>query len=309
MDLRQLGAMVAVADHSSFSAAARALHTVQSNVSTHVANLERELSVTLVDRRSGRLTEEGEAVVGRARRIQRELEALVSDMAALRDEVSGKVRIGVIGTTARWLVPRLLQTMGDGYPAVDVTVVDATTTLLLPQVASGQIDLAVLALPTDDPEVDTVVLFEEDLVLVAPDDHPLAGRSSIELRDLDGHELLLEPPGTAFRDDLDTQARAAGIELRVKAEVDGMRLVASLAFGGFGAAVLPASAAPRWLTGRWRVVPIKGVTGRTVGLARRRRALPSAATRALIRLLHEIVTGEAAEQPGICPAGAVRSVG
>lgn len=302
MDLRQLGAMIAVADHSSFSAAARALHTVQSNVSTHVANLERELAVLLVDRQSGRLTEEGEAVVGRARRIQRELEALLSDVAALRNEVSGQVRLGVIGTTARWLVPRLLEAMAVRVPGVTVIVVDATTTLLLPQVVSGRLDLAVLALPTDDPDIETVLLFEEDLVLVAPDDHPLSRHESLTLADLAGYELLLEPRGTAFRDDLDAQARAAGVELRTKAEVDGMRLVASLAFEGFGPAVLPASAAPRWLTGSWRVVPIAGVTGRSVGLARRRRGLPSAATRALTSVLNETVAGEAAEQPGIRPA-------
>ena len=79
----------------SFSAAARALHTVQSNVSTHVARLERELGVTLVDRAGGVLTEEGEAVVRRARRIQAELDALGADVAALRDEVTGTVRLGV----------------------------------------------------------------------------------------------------------------------------------------------------------------------------------------------------------------------
>ncbi|HET7721324.1 MAG TPA: LysR family transcriptional regulator, partial [Acidimicrobiales bacterium] len=73
MDLRQLAALVAVAETGTFSAAAEALHTVQSNVSTHVARLERELGVTLVDRAAGRLTEEGELVVARARRIQGEL--------------------------------------------------------------------------------------------------------------------------------------------------------------------------------------------------------------------------------------------
>src|SRR5437588_8544553 len=98
MDLRQLGALVAVADHRSFSAAARALHTVQSNISTHVARLERELGVTLVDRTTGTLTPEGQAVVDRARRIQVELEALVADVAAVHSEVEGVARIGVIGT-------------------------------------------------------------------------------------------------------------------------------------------------------------------------------------------------------------------
>src|ERR1700730_15572458 len=109
MDLRQLNALVAVADHGGVSAAADALHTVQSNVSSHVARLERELGVILVDRQAGRLTEEGTLVVARARRINGELDGVSADLAALRDEIVGVVRLGMIGTTARWLVPRLLR--------------------------------------------------------------------------------------------------------------------------------------------------------------------------------------------------------
>ena len=69
MDLRQLHALLAVAEHRSFSAAARALHTVQSNVSTHVARLEQEVGATLIERSRGDLTHEGEVVAARARRI------------------------------------------------------------------------------------------------------------------------------------------------------------------------------------------------------------------------------------------------
>ena len=116
MDLRQLTVLVAVAEAGSFSAAARAMHTVQSNVSTHVARLERELGVALVDRGSGVLTEEGEAVVSRARHIHAELDAIVADVAALRDEVTGTVRLGCIGTSARWLVPLVLEAVDAPAP-------------------------------------------------------------------------------------------------------------------------------------------------------------------------------------------------
>src|SRR5580700_7411097 len=102
-DLRQLNALVAVADHGGFSAAADALHTVQSNVSSHVARLEAELGVTLVDRQAGRLTDEGAVVVARARRLNSELEGVVADLAALRHEIVGPARLGMIGTTSRWL--------------------------------------------------------------------------------------------------------------------------------------------------------------------------------------------------------------
>jgi LysR family hydrogen peroxide-inducible transcriptional activator len=301
MDLRQLNALVAVAEYRSFSAAARALHTVQSNISTHVARLERELGVTLIDRATTTLTEEGEVVVRRATRVQRELEALVADVAAVHDEISGVARIGVIGTTARWLVPPLFEAMAARYPKVRVVVVDATTTSLLPQVHDGHLDLAVLALPIRDPDVEAEPLFEEDLLLIAPTDHPLADRDRVTLEELAEHDLLLEPPGTAFRDDLDMQAAERGVTLQTKAEVDGMRLVASLAFEGFGAAVLPASAAPRWLTGDWKVVPIDGLRGRSVGLVRRHRGMPSSPARALTEVIRNVVRDEAVHQPGIHP--------
>jgi LysR family hydrogen peroxide-inducible transcriptional activator len=299
MDLRQLAALVAVADHRSFSAAARALHTVQSNVSTHVARLERELGVTLVDRASGTLTEEGVAVVGRARRIHAELDALVADVASVNSEVSGTVRIGVIGTTARWLVPPLLEAMSERYPRVHVVLVDATTTSLLPQVHAGLLDLADVALPIQDPDLESEPLFDEDLIVIAPSTHPLAEKEQVSLGELAEHELLLEPTGTAFRDDLDRQAEAAGLKLRPRAEVDGMRLLASLAFEGFGAAVLPASAAPRWIAGGWHLVRVDGLTGRSVGLVRRRRGLPSAPARAITEVIRSVVTEEAVQQMGI----------
>jgi len=301
MDLRQLNAIVAVADHGSFSAAARALHTVQSNVSTHIARLEQELSATLVDRGTGTLTEAGEVAVARARRLQAELEALAADVASLNAEVTGDVRIGVIGTTARWLVPKLVDEMRAQHPQVHMIVVDATTTSLLPQLETGYLDLAVVNLPIDDPDIHTDELFDEDRVLVAPIGHPLHDRDQITLADLDGEPLLLEPQGTNFRDLLDSQAADAGVKLTAQAEVDGMRLLASLAFQGFGAALLPASAAPGWVGGDWRKIPVKGVAGRSVGIARRRKGMLSAPARALRDIVVEIVATSAAEQTGIHP--------
>src|SRR5215208_3676729 len=127
MDLRQLAALVAVADTGTFSAAADLLHTVQSNVSTHVARLERELGVTLVDRAGGRLTPEGELVVSRARRVQAELDALAADVASVGEEVRGDARLGAIGTTARWLAPLVLSRLHRLHPAVRTILVEGPT--------------------------------------------------------------------------------------------------------------------------------------------------------------------------------------
>lgn len=299
MDLRQLSALLAVAEHGSFSAAARAIHTVQSNVSTHIARLERELGVVLVDRSSGGLTEEGEAAVARARRIRGELDALVSDVAALRDEVVGHVRVGMIGSIGRWLVPSLLSGMQERHPGVAMVIVDATTTSLLPQLLEGSLDLAVVNLPVADPEIGVEPLFEEERILVVPTDHPLAARDEVPLAELAEHRLVLEPRGTAFRDELDRAATEAGVELRTLAEVDGMTLVASLAFRGFGPAILPTTATLDEPPGPWVTVPVPQLRHRDVGLARRRSGRLAAPARALRALLHELVAEEAPLHPGV----------
>src|SRR5499426_1296218 len=147
MDLRQLTALTAVAEAGSFSAAARRLHTVQSNVSTHVARLERELGAALVDRSTGNLTEEGEVVVERARRIQHELDALRADIDSMLHQVAGDVRLGCIGSVSRWMAPRLLDLMAERHPLVHLVIVDATTTSLVPQVVADSLDLAVINVP------------------------------------------------------------------------------------------------------------------------------------------------------------------
>ncbi len=301
MDLRQLAALVAVAEAGTFSAAASRLHTVQSNVSAHVARLERELGATLVDRAGGRLTGEGEAVVARARRIQAELDALVADVSSVRDEVAGNVRLGVIGTTGRWLLPPLLDAVASRYPRVQVAVLEGNTTSLVPQLVAGAVDLAVVNLPIDDPDTTVEVLFEEDLLLVAPAAHVLAGRRELTLDELAEHRLLLPPPGTSIRVELDRAAAAAGLSLQAQAELDGLRLIASLAFEGYGAAVLPATAVPNRADGAWRSVAITGVGRRRVGMARRRRGLPSAPARALHDAIGDVVDSQVTAQAGVHP--------
>ena len=210
MELRHLQALTAVSDHGTFSAAAEHLNTVQSNISAHVARLERELGAPLFDRADGRLTEEGTVVVARARRILSELDALVSDVAACKDEVAGTVRVGMIGTTARWLVPRLMDMASKRHPNLRLVVVEGNTTGLEPQLASGQLDLAILHLPVSGRDLVARLLFEEDLMLVVPQGHAMVdpGRP-LGLEDLADMQLILPLPGTAFRDELDAVTRPA----------------------------------------------------------------------------------------------------
>jgi LysR family hydrogen peroxide-inducible transcriptional activator len=185
------------------------------------------------------------------------------------------------------------------HPNVHLTVLEGNTTVLLPQLLAGRIDLAILNLPVTDPEIALEQLFEEDLIVVAPLDHPLAALESVDLQELARHDLLLPPPGTSIRVELDKAATAAGIELRAKAELDGLRLIASLVFEGFGASVLPASAAPPWLEGDWRRIPVSGLARRHVAVARRRRGMPSAPSKALREVMADVVGAQAGLGTGI----------
>ena len=299
MDFRQLSHLMAVADHGSFSAAARALHTVQSNVSTHVARLEKELGTVLVDRRTMQPTPEGQAVIERARRIGAEIQAISDDILSMRDEVGGLVQIGCIGTTASWMVTPLLERLRASYPALHPVLVDASSKMLTPHVLNGELDMAVVNAPVVNAGLETEPLFDEERIVVAPPQHALAHRETITVGELAEHELMLTPAGTAFRDAVDEELTEVGVELRAIAEVDGLRLLASLAYQGHAPALLPASAASGYADGEWTLVRVEGLSRRSVALIRNKRTTPSLPARASREVIREVIREIGPDQPGI----------
>jgi molybdate transport repressor ModE-like protein len=302
MELKHLQALVAIADTGSFSVAAKTIGTVQSNVSAHIARLERELDVQLVDRASGRLTDEGDVVVERARRVMNELDSLVADVTALRQEVVGTVRLGMIGTTGRWLVPQLFDLLRLHHPHIHLNVAEGSSIQLELQLASGQLDLAVVTFPLTGDEIMVAELFKEDLMLVVPRDHPLGKETSLPLSRLADMELLLPAPGTALRAEIDSAAGPARVLLRPAMEIDGVRTIASLVFDGYGPAILPATAVPGHLRGSFVGIPVEGLPRRHVGVAQRRRGLPSAPVRAVIDVLGLVVHDPLSMPEGIHPS-------
>ena len=299
MDLRQLNHLIAVAEHQSFSAAARALHTVQSNVSTHVAKLEKELGAALIDRHTMQPTAEGRAVLERARRIRTELQAINDDIVSMRHEVAGEVRIGCIGTTGRWMASPLLGCLAERHPALRPVLVEATTTSLTPRVLDGDLDMAIVNTPVVEAGLESEPLFDEERIIVAPADHSLADRGTIDVADLAEHPVMLTPRGTTFRDAIDQELAAAGVRLTAAAEVDGLRLLASLAYQGYAPALLPASAVSGYPDGNWSLVHVEGLARRSVGLVRNRRTTPSMPIRAAREVVLDVIREIAPRQPGI----------
>src|SRR5207302_4867706 len=176
--------------------------------------------------------------------------------------------------TARWLVPRLLEAMAELHPKVHLIVIDGVSTSLEPQLITGHLDLAVVNLPPDPfqrpynpgSELMARPLFDEDLLLVVPAQHRLAANDVVRMADTDGLELLLPAPGTAFREEIDEAVATGGVRWTPKAEIDGLRLIASLTFEGLGPAILPATAIPDVRHAEWRAVTVEGLPCRSVGI-------------------------------------------
>lgn len=299
MEIKQLQSLVAISEHGSFSAAAKALDTVQSNVSAHISRLEKELGAVLVERSTGYLTDEGEIVLARARRILHEVEDIDADIHSLGAETTGDCRLGTLGTTARWLMPSLLSSLSRHLPGVRTTVVEGSTSSLLPRIRSGEIDAAIVHLPIADTDLDATELFAEELFLIAPTKHVLAQHTAISLEELAHHPLLLAPRGTASRRIIDRAAANKSVSLTPQAEIDGVRLMASLVYEGYGAAIVPASAIPVWLKGDFVRISVPELPKRVVGWVQRPRPRPNRATMAVRDRVVQVIARRAPRQPGI----------
>ena len=246
MDLRQLEALLAVAEEGSFTAAADRLHTVQSNVSGHVQQLESELGVQLLvrSRRGTVPTEFGTRVLDRARAIRSELGALRKDLSMLQGLETGHATLGVVGTVSRSLVPALVVEMRRVAPALSLRLTEGASERLVVEVADRELASAVVTEPVSDPRLVVEHLRDEDLVGLAPAGLELGTREPVPLARFAVHALILPPNGNPLRDEVDVAARAEHVELRVPIEVEGIRLIADLVASGAGVSILPETAVP-----------------------------------------------------------------
>jgi DNA-binding transcriptional LysR family regulator len=164
---------------------------------------------------------------------------------------------------------------------------------------SGEIDAALVHFPIAEANVESKEMFAEELLLLAPKKHVLASHETISLEELSEHPIMLAPRGTAARRIIDRAAASKGVALRPQAEIDGMRLMASMVFEGFGAAIVPASAVPGWLKGDFVRIGVPDLPRRVVGWVQRERPRPNRATLAVRDVAFEVAGRHASRQPGI----------
>jgi DNA-binding transcriptional LysR family regulator len=196
-------------------------------------------------------------------------------------------------------MPKFLPQLASQFPKIRVTIAEGSTLNLIPRLLNGSLDAAILHLPIEDDNLLSTPLFAEDLVLLVHANHEWSKLQKITIKELSSRPLLLPPKNNSLRKILDRAAGAQRIVLTPQAEIDGVRLLTSLAFEGFGASVVPATAAPGWIKGEFKRVEIPELPRRVVGLVHRARPLPSKSTTAITTLIREVVSRYGDKQPGI----------
>jgi LysR family hydrogen peroxide-inducible transcriptional activator len=236
----------AVADTGSFSRAAQQTHVSQPSLSQQIRKLEDELGARLFDRlgRTVRLTELGRGFLPRARGVLRDLEAARSDVVERRTSISAPIAVGVIPTIAPYFLPRVLAGFSRACPQARMTVVEEITPLLLDRLREGTVDVAIVALPLPvrTHEFKSHPLMAEKLFAVLPQQHPLAKRRAVSLRDLRDEPFLLLREGHCFRDTAVAACRRARVRPQITFESGQFSSILGMVGAGLGVSMVPAMA-------------------------------------------------------------------
>jgi LysR family hydrogen peroxide-inducible transcriptional activator len=289
--LRQLRYLVALDEHRHFGRAAEACFATQSTLSAGLQELEGLLGVTLVERtkRKVLMTPLGGEVAARARALLRGAEDIADLARAHGRPLCGRLRLGVIPTIAPFLLPRVLPALRRAYPDLRLALREDLTARLLERLANGDLDVAVLALPYEAPDMEMEALFTDPFVLACPPGHPLAARDSIAGADLAGADLLLLEEGHCLRDHA-----LAACSLPASRRGEGLLgtslgTLVQMVASGMGVTLLPRLAVEAGILAGTDLVtrPVAGGGARLLGLAWRK----SSARKEEFRLLGRMLFG------------------
>ncbi|KAA0021718.1 LysR family transcriptional regulator [Antrihabitans cavernicola] len=247
MELRQLEYFVAVAEESSFTKGAARVHVAQPGVSAQIRRLERELGQPLFDRseRTVRLTSVGAAVLPRARAALAAVGTVQSTVDDFTGLIRGHVTVGTVSSTTSGDVdlPELLADFHREHPGIAIALAEDKAAGLIDALLAGRIDVAFVAVGADDPiGLGTATVRNEVLVAAVALDDPLADAATITLAELVERALITLPRGSGIRAILDDACAAAGLTPKVAFEASNPLVVAQLAAGGLGVAVVPGTA-------------------------------------------------------------------
>jgi LysR family hydrogen peroxide-inducible transcriptional activator len=262
MNFRDLRYLVALADHKHFGRAATASFVSQPTLSTQIRKLEDELGVSLVERAPRRvmLTPIGREIAERARKVIAEVEQMGEIARRSQDPEAGTVRLGIFPTLAPYLLPHVLPGVRKRFPRLELLLVEEKTDQILARLRDGRLDAGVLALPVHDDQLQVEPLFDEPFVLAVPQQHALARRGSLKLRDLDHQHLLLLEEGHCLRDQALDVCHMAGADERDGFRATSLETLRQMVAAGVGITLLPVLAVqpPVPVSGDIQLLPFQG---------------------------------------------------
>ena len=240
LTLRQLRYLDALARHANFGRAAEECGISQPAMSMQIRELEHELGAELVTRRQGVtvLTEAGAEVAQRAGSILSATRDLVNCVRYSGSLLSGTLRLGVIPTLAPYVLPLLLPKLHRAYPDLCLDLLETQTKTLVRELGQGTLDVLLLALPLENTECETVVLFNDRFVLAVPADDPLPERNRVGPSDVKARHLVLLEEGHCLRDQALVYCGDRDID-HTKLGATSLATVLQMVASGYGVTLLP----------------------------------------------------------------------
>jgi LysR family hydrogen peroxide-inducible transcriptional activator len=246
-----------LAQHGSFSAAAKAANVTQPTLSAGIQELEKILGAALVDRnRAGViLTAAGEEVAARAASILAQAEDLVREARGAGEPLSGRFRLGVIPTIAPFILPDALPALRQSYPKLRLFLREDLTHRLVSDVRTGALDGALIALPYDLAGLDYAHVEDDELLAAFPADHPLSRAARIAPERLQDEDLILLEDGHCLRDHALTACGMGGAR-HARGEgfaATSLATLVQMVSSGLGVSFLPAMAVEAGLAAAARI--------------------------------------------------------
>ncbi|NMN93873.1 LysR substrate-binding domain-containing protein [Antrihabitans stalactiti] len=243
MDLKQLKALVTVAEAGSVTKASQLLHLVQPAVTRQIKTLEQELGVPLFERtREGmRPTVAGAALVERARRALNELDRARAEIRRDPGPVTGIATVGLLESTLDVLVEPLVEQVAKHHPGIQLRLLTAYSGHLQQWLDDGDVDLSLLYNLRSTPSLHVQPLLREQLWVVAPPSAGLCVERPVPLKDLVARPLVMPGPGHGLRVLVDQACARAKASPHISIETNSMRLQKKLVLAGHGWTILPAS--------------------------------------------------------------------
>lgn len=265
IDFVTLKLFVAIADERSLTRAAEREHLALAAVSKRVSDLESQLGIALLYRqpKGVELTPAGHALLHHARHMMDNLEQLNADLSEFSQGVKGHVRIHANTSAVIEFLPEDLAAFARLHPQVKIDLEERVSSETIRAVREGLTDIGIFAGHVPTEELQVFGYRHDQLVLVTPRDHPLAGRSSIALREAVGYDFIGLQQDASLHGLLQHSAHHLGAALRLRIQVRSFEAICRMIHTGMGIGVLPENAVRTYLPAlEVRVIPLEDAWAR-----------------------------------------------